>query len=161
MGAAKARPLVSSVFVLLLLALDRITKILALKLLIPGVSRSIGAWFGIHLQLTLTTNEGAAWGAFAAFPGMLFSVRLLFIAGLLFFYWRYAHCLYSQIAVLAILAGAIGNILDSLFLGSVVDMIHVTLWGWDYPVFNLADTWIFLGCLTFLFGSFFEKKRAS
>ena len=55
------------------------------------------------------------------------------------------------------LAGALGNIVDSLFLGHVVDMIHVVFWGWDYPVFNVADSFIFLGCLGFLWDSFQGK----
>jgi signal peptidase II len=159
MCAAKAQHLIDSLIVIFFLVLDQVTKCWALAHLVPGKPWLLGSWIGIQLDLTLTTNAGAAWGTFAQFPGFLFCVRLIFIACLVFFYLRYAKTFSSRLAVLAILAGAVGNIIDSLFLGHVIDMIHVTLWGWDYPVFNIADTWIFLGCFTFLFGSFFEKKR--
>jgi signal peptidase II len=159
MSAVKIQPVDSCVF-LFLLALDQVSKILSLAYLIPGKPLALGALFGVRFDLLLTTNQGAAWGALSAYPGLLLAVRLIFIVCLAFIYLGYAGSFSYRITVLAILAGAVGNIIDSLFWGHVVDMIHVTLWGWDYPVFNLADTWIFLGCVTFLFRSFFEKKRA-
>ena len=44
-----------------------------------------------------------------------------------------------------ILAGAISNVIDTFVYGHVVDMIHFTFWGYDYAVFNLADSAVCLG----------------
>lgn len=153
MSDAKACFILDGFLALFLLVLDRITKILAFTYLSAGKSVAIGAFLGVRLEFLLTTNEGAAWGAFAQFPKLLFCVRLIFIAGLIFFYIHNRLSFSVRIAIVAVLSGAIGNIIDSMYLGRVVDMIHIIPWRWDYPVFNLADTWIFLGCVTFLLSS--------
>jgi signal peptidase II len=153
MSAVKARALVDSLVFLFLLCLDQVSKLLALAYLIPGKPLVLGTALGVHFELLLTTNVGAAWGALSQFPWALFVIRLLFIALLLYFYLHQTLSFAYRLAVMAILAGAIGNIIDTIFFGHVIDMIHVILWGWDYPVFNLADSWIFLGCIIFLLAS--------
>jgi signal peptidase II len=55
-----------------------------------------------------------------------------------------------QIPLCMIIAGAIGNVIDYFLYGHVIDMIHVVLWGYDYPVFNVADSAIFLGIAALL-----------
>jgi len=44
-----------------------------------------------------------------------------------------------------VISGAIGNILDYFIYGHVVDMMHFVFWGYDYPVFNIADSFICIG----------------
>jgi signal peptidase II len=52
----------------------------------------------------------------------------------------------SALALALILGGAVGNLLDRVRLGEVVDFIHFKLWsGYSWPDFNLADTWIVIG----------------
>jgi len=98
------------------------------------------------------TNKGAAWGVFSSFPELLIIFRIILIGAL--FYWLlfYSTTRKYQIAVLIILTGAIGNVVDFFLYGHVIDMIHFTFWGYDYPVFNLADSMIFLSTL-FIIGS--------
>jgi signal peptidase II len=75
-------------------------------------------------------------------------MRLLLIAVLLLYYYRAERA--YRYALALIIAGALGNVLDIFFYGHVVDMFHFVLWGYQYPVFNVADSSIFCGVLLYI-----------
>ena len=58
---------------------------------------------------------------------------------------------WSEIAFAFILAGAIGNVIDRVRLGYVIDFIRLHYDGWQYPAFNIADIAIFFGALMLIF----------
>jgi signal peptidase II len=138
---------------------DRLAKSAALAHLQPGVPSPIGSWAGIELSWTLTFNEGAAWGVFDGVPVGLLLFRCFFIGLLLFLYWSSSASPLSRTAIAIILAGAVGNIVDSFTYGHVVDMIHINFWGWHYPVFNPADTEICIGVALLILIGLFPGKR--
>ncbi|MBV2129443.1 signal peptidase II [Arsukibacterium indicum] len=59
-----------------------------------------------------------------------------------------------SLALAFVLAGAIGNLIDRLVYGYVIDMLHVFYKSWSYPVFNLADSVIFIGAVLLIWDSF-------
>jgi signal peptidase II len=59
-----------------------------------------------------------------------------------------------SLALALVLAGAIGNLIDRLVYGYVIDMLHVFYKSWSYPVFNLADSVIFIGAVLLIWDSF-------
>lgn len=140
--------------------LDRITKYIALVLLSPGVKVPVASLHGIDFEWLLTTNEGAAWGVLVEYPHLLLLLRITFVAALFAMYTMKGLSRGSQVAMIMVCAGACGNIVDTFVWGHVIDMIHVNLWGWDYPVFNVADICICIGALTFLFSSSSSEKQA-
>jgi signal peptidase II len=105
----------------------------------------IGSVLGIDLFWTLTYNPGAAWGVFGSFPTVLLLFRILFILLLFAIIVLAQISPLSKMVLAAILGGACSNIIDTIMWGHVVDMIHLRLWGWDYPVFNVADMGICIG----------------
>ena len=62
-----------------------------------------------------------------------------------------------KIAVEFMLAGAIGNLLDRLFLGYVRDFVDTFIFGYDFPIFNLADCFICVGVVFLLFKIYREE----
>ena len=65
----------------------------------------------------------------------------------------------SQIALLLIIGGAIGNILDRIFRGgSVIDFIHLRAGDWFPYIFNIADSSVTIGLLFLLYSSILIKK---
>ena len=55
--------------------------------------------------------------------------------------------LYEEISAGIILAGILGNMFDRIFRGYVVDFLNFYIFGYDYPVFNIADTFIVTGVI--------------
>jgi signal peptidase II len=141
----------------IIVAADRITKILLMQSLNPG------EWRPIFPGLTLTHvhNTGIAFSLFAdagwlsriALHGVILAAVVL-IAWMLF---RHAHqSLSSGLAFGLILGGAIGNLTDRVLHGWVVDFIHVwvRIGGrtWSWPDFNVADSAITVGAILLILG---------
>lgn len=121
-------------------------------------------FFGIEFSVSHQINHGAAWGALSEYQIPLLYLRITLIAILIVYVlWMNKHP-NRKIPLALIIAGAIGNVIDYFLYGHVVDMLHFVLWGYDFPVFNLADTAIFLGIVTLMILSSLEsapsKKRA-
>jgi signal peptidase II len=53
----------------------------------------------------------------------------------------------KRIPIWLVLTGALGNALDYCLYGHVIDFLHFTFWGYSFPIFNIADSCIFLGVL--------------
>lgn len=115
-------------------------------------------FLGIEFSLSHQINHGAAWGLFADYQMPLLYLRMGLIV-LLFIYALFLNKRSSwNIPLALIIAGATGNVLDYFIYGHVVDMLHFVLWGYDFPVFNIADSAIFIGITSLLLLSSLEKK---
>ncbi len=102
--------------------------------------------------LTHVRNPGAAFSTFVSMEPRLrmaffVTVSLIAIAIIISFYRKLApRDRLSAMALGLILGGALGNLVDRLTRGEVVDFLHFRLWsGYSWPDFNLADTWIVIG----------------
>lgn len=117
-------------------------------------------FFGIEFSICHTINKGAAWGILGNFQHTLLVVRIILILGVIAYLGFFNKDKSRQIPLVLIISGALGNILDYFRYGHVVDMFHFVLWGYDFPVFNLADTAIFLGVCWMMLLSFSMKTSA-
>jgi signal peptidase II len=116
-------------------------------------------FFGIELSFTHTVNSGAAWGIFADFPKVLVMLRLILIIVLIYYLIIVNKRKSWRIPLVLIISGAIGNVIDNFLYGYVIDMIHFRFWGYDYPVFNIADSSIFIGSIWIMSSVLFESKK--
>ncbi len=124
--------------------------------------RGIGIFenfFGIEFSIVHATNRGSAWGLFAEYQHLLLICRIIFVSIIIVYLFRYNKAKELTLPLTLIAAGALGNIIDYFFYGHVVDMIHFVFWGYDYPVFNVADSSIFIGVWWIVFATFFNKKQ--
>lgn len=146
--------LASAIFSSILL-LDQLTKWLTDRF-IPMMSQSPASYpyggigifknvLGVEFSVSHLTNYGAAWGVMADFQVYLLALRIVLIAGLTYYVLFLNRNAGWVIPLTMVLAGAIGNVIDYFTYGHVVDMLHFIFWGYDYPVFNLADSAVFLG----------------
>lgn len=98
------------------------------------------------LSLTLACNTGAAFSILEGY-GEALAVLGILMAG--FFIYAIARLPQDRrmegYAFSLILAGAIGNVIDRLMRGCVVDFVHLHHGGWNFPIFNLADSAITIG----------------
>ena len=152
----------------LLLALDIASKRLAIDLIPPlgdwvypfGGIGIFSDFFGISFSLNFATNTGAAWGAFNGHPGLLFALRAVIIAGIaihLLYFNRSAN--FVKFPLWVVVTGALGNALDYLLYGHVIDFFHFTFWGYSFPIFNFADSFISVGFAAFLLASSLSHKQ--
>jgi signal peptidase II len=108
------------------------------------------------LNLTHVRNTGAAFGFLNAveFPYKAAVVALAATAaliGIAFYAARVSsHERLARLGLAMILAGAVGNLIDRLWLGSVVDFVDVILGGWHFWAFNVADSAITLGVIAMM-----------
>lgn len=108
---------------------------------------------GVQFSLSHVTNTGAAWGIFKHFPHLLITLRVGFLLTLALYLYLYrARITGAKGVALSLLAGgALGNILDYFLYGHVVDMLHFVIFGYDFPVFNIADSAIAAAVFLLLF----------
>ncbi|MEX2304584.1 MAG: signal peptidase II [Waddliaceae bacterium] len=118
--------------------------------------------FGVSFSLTYAINYGAAWGLFSNYQTPLFILRIVFILGMACYFFLGKTKKSWSIPLTLILAGAVGNVIDTFLYGHVVDMFHFSFFGYNYPVFNIADSAITIGiCWILLFTSNKERDVAS
>ncbi len=101
---------------------------------------------------------GAAWGVLADFPNALVVVRLLLIGALVVYFAGVNKRQEWNIPLTLIISGAIGNVIDYFHYGYVIDMFQFCFWGFEYPVFNVADSCIFIGSIWILLSATMEKS---
>lgn len=101
---------------------------------------------GIDCTLTHVINPGGAWGIFSNFPRSLVVSRIIVVSMLFYYIVKTPTQFWKKLSLIAIFAGALGNIVDYFIYGHVIDMIHFSFWGLSLPVFNLADLSICVGC---------------
>jgi signal peptidase II len=102
-------------------------------------------FFGVEGSIVHAVNYGAAWGMFSNFQLPLLILRILLIMSLCAYLIVYNQNKKLLIPFVFVIVGAVGNILDYFVYGHVIDMFRLVLWGYDYPVFNIADSSIFVG----------------
>jgi signal peptidase II len=136
--------------------LDQLTKGLIAATMTPFQSIPVLPFFA----LTYVRNTGAAFSLLSTAPGW---VRIpLFVAVTIGALWLLAGTLRQTsperrglvLAMGAIVGGAIGNLMDRLRWGEVVDFLHFHVGGWSWPMFNVADSAITVGVIVVLLASF-------
>lgn len=99
------------------------------------------------LELTYVQNRGAAFSLFSDHTWLLTLCSLVMSAALAVAVWKkfFTHPL-GRTALTLVLAGAVGNLIDRVARGFVVDMFHTLFM--EFAVFNVADICLVVGCIT-------------
>ncbi|MEW6594833.1 MAG: signal peptidase II [Thermodesulfobacteriota bacterium] len=144
-------------------ALDQFTKWLIQANFLLHDSREIIPGF---FNLTYVTNTGAAFGILAGEQStlrMLFFVAIAVVAlAVIILGWRQL-CGEQRLmphALGLIAGGAVGNLIDRVRFGAVVDFLDVYVNNYHWPAFNVADSAICVGVGLFLLGSFFSSRSS-
>ena len=113
-------------------------------------------------HFTYITNDGMAFGIDFPFGYFIFSSVSLLLTLFLFWYlWSVRnHSIVIRLGLAMIIAGAIGNLIDRLMLGEVIDFLDFMIRDFHWYVFNLADSYVTVGMVLLLIDSIIlEKKR--
>ena len=138
-----------------IVAVDQITKYLVLtKIPLYGQVEFLPGFLG----LTYVQNDGAAWSSFAGMQWLFVLIFVLFTAGIVWEYRKKAlgFTQFEWWCIAAIYGGGLGNIIDRVRFGYVVDMIETQFM--SFPIFNVADCFICCGCIALLVHLVFFNK---
>ena len=115
-------------------------------------------------HFTYITNDGMAFGINFPFGYYIFTSLSVLLTLFLFWYlWSVrTHSIVIRLGISFIIAGAIGNLIDRIFLGAVIDFLDFMIGNFHWYVFNLADSYVTVGMVLVLIDSIIlEKKRES
>lgn len=145
----------------LVLVLDQITKYwaeasLAFHQLLPVIDG--------FFSLTLTYNEGAAFSFLADAGGwqrwFFIILALVLVTVMLIWLKRLPRsAVWTAVALALIIGGALGNVLDRLLHGHVIDFLLFYYHQWAWPAFNLADSAITVGAVIFILDALIQERR--
>jgi len=145
----------------LVLLVDRVSKYFVTAWLGEGQSWGIAPWLAPVFRITYVTNTGAAFGLFPQWGNFFIIVAAIVIVVIVFYCWHLPDGQWLvQIALGLQLGGAIGNLVDRLWYGSVVDFIDLNFWPLhNWPVFNLADASVVAGVTLLALMMLWEEQR--
>ena len=130
-----------------LIAIDQLSKYLAYTLLRPvGTVPVINGVF----SLTYVENVGAAFGILQGARWFFIVITVAVMAGIIYYYVKLPKTKAynkARFTLILITAGALGNFIDRLRIGFVVDFFHARFI--DFPVFNIADSYVVIGVFIF------------
>ncbi len=111
------------------------------------------------LRIVHITNKGAAFGMFSGLGNTFFLVISFAAVGFIILYLSKLPKGIELYALSLILGGAIGNLIDRIMIGKVVDFIDVFVGTWHWPAFNVADSALTIGIFLFILANFRQTRR--
>ena len=149
------------VFIIILLLTDQVSKALIARNIFLNSSVEVIPGF---FQLVHIRNKGAIFGFFSQSGSQLMYLILTLASfaalGLVIYYFfkTPADEKFLRLSLSLILAGALGNFIDRILRGYVIDFLDFSLKGWHWPSFNVADSCITIGALMLVFVFLFKRS---
>lgn len=142
---------------IIFIIIDQLSKIIVVNNLTNNKSIEVIKSF---FYLTYTNNKGAAFSILTGRRILLILVALIVI-GVLIYYVRKNKIegKVNKIALSLVIGGSIGNLIDRILRGAVIDFIDVKIFGYNFPIFNLADTFIVIGVFLLIIEMFRKEHR--
>lgn len=136
---------ISLLVAFLIIVIDQVTKWIIASSMKIGDSYEVIPNF---LNITSHRNNGAAWGILSGKMFFFYIITVIILIVLVLFFIKEAqYNLFMQLAISLLFAGALGNFIDRLFNGEVVDFIDTNIFGYDFPIFNVADSSLTIGVI--------------
>lgn len=154
MSLSKWIPLL--IIVPIAIAVDQVAKIWVINNVYLYESLRIAEFVEPYLQITRTTNTGFAFGLASGGNLIILNLSVVITAALVWMYYQtHMNERLQRIALALVIGGAIGNIIDRIRLGHVVDFVHVQIPDLINNVSNFADHFVVIGVIILIIDSFF------
>lgn len=140
-----------------IIALDQLTKWLIVTNMKFGESIVVIENF---LYITSHRNRGAAWGILEGQMWFFYIITAAVVIGLVYYIHKHVkNNVLMGVPLAMMLGGAIGNFIDRVFRGEVVDFIHTYIFSYNFPIFNIADSSLCIGVVLLFIQMIFEGKK--
>ena len=151
----KKKITILSIISFLIIVIDRVVKILVNRY-IP-LNKTVNVIKNVF-YLTNVHNEGAAFSIMYGLRYILIAISIAFLV--LIIYYMYKKKKYN-IEFALIIGGLLGNLMDRIVFGYVIDYIGVIIFKYYFPIFNIADALIVIGAIILLFRKDGDKNEDS
>ena len=144
---------------LLIIVVDQWTKWLVLKNMELGERISV---IDPYLGWLSHRNRGAAWGMLEGQMWLFAIITVAVIIGILYYFHKHAKGQpLFQLSLMVLLGGAIGNIIDRMLRGEVIDFVDVLIpvVNYDFPIFNVADAALTIGVVLMIIYIIYDEKQ--
>jgi signal peptidase II len=147
---------------IIIVILDQLSKAAVLGFFVeraPGRHESVTPFF----NLVLTYNRGMSFGFFnqgAGLNALLFSLVAAVIVAVLAYWLSRVESPFLAVAIGLVIGGAVGNVIDRIRLGAVVDFLDFHIGSWHWPAFNVADSAICVGVAAMLLDGLLLHREA-
>ena len=151
--------IICSTLVILVFALDRISKILILNIL--DESGKVDIYMNSFINLYLVWNKGIGFGLFSFDKNYIYNGITLFILviNLIIIYLIYSEKYLKSYFLAIILGGSFGNLFDRYYYSAVPDFIDLNYQGYHWFIFNVADIFITIGIICLILVEFLNYKK--
>ena len=140
--------------------LDQVSKYVVVEKLANQPPVEVTSFF----NLLLVYNRGAAFSFLAGAGGwqreFFTGIALIASAWIIWLLYRHAQQTLFSLALALVLGGAIGNVIDRVMIGAVVDFLDFHAFGWHWPAFNVADSAITCGAILLVWDGIFGASES-
>jgi len=144
------------ILAVIIIGLDQYTKYLVQTNLAVGEIWSPWAWLAPYARIIYWKNTGVAFGMFQSLGPVAAALAVVISAAIIYYYPRVPREDWAlRLALILQLGGAIGNLIDRIRLGFVVDFVSVG----NFAIFNVADSCITVGVFVLMLGVFLQERR--
>lgn len=125
------------------IALDRVTKLIVMSKMQLGESVKV---IGNLFNFTYLENRGAAWSMFQNGRYFFIVLTIIVTAAMIYILYKKADNKLLKFSLSLVIGGAVGNLIDRIYKGSVTDFLQVFVGPYrDFPIFNVADSFVCIG----------------
>ena len=132
------------IFTVLFLLIDQISKIIVDNTISLDNSYMIADRF---IYITKSYNTGIAWSMLSNKPYLVIIISIIIFILLILYMRKFQDNKQNILAFSLIYGGLLGNLIDRIIYGHVIDFIDIMIFNYDYPIFNIADSFIFIGVI--------------
>ncbi len=144
------------IFSIMFLLIDQVSKIVLDNVLTLGKSISI---FDKFLYITKVYNDGISFSMLTGKRWLIIICSILILVFLYFYMKKFKENKRNMIAFSLIFGGLFGNLIDRIIYGYVIDFIDFYIFNYNYPIFNLADSFICVGILILLYSIYLGEDN--
>lgn len=141
--------------ILVIIAADQVSKYLIVNSISYG---DLVPVINNFFYITYHENKGAAWGIFQNGRYFFIAIGIIILIILFYFLIKSKNKL-LKVSLSFLMGGAVGNLTDRIVRGSVVDFLDFYFGSYNFPTFNIADSFIVIGTILLAFYMFFIYKE--
>lgn len=141
---------------IILFIIDQTSKVVLDRLLTLNKSITI---FDKFFYITKVYNDGISFSMLSGKKILIIIINILILVGLYFYMKKFKNNKRNYIAFSLVFGGLFGNLLDRIIYGYVIDFLDFNILGYNYPVFNLADSFIVIGICLILYAIYLGEDN--